>query len=103
MFSSILQDALGVAGDHQFFMGQDHVGFDLGCRRAEAGASLGVGFGVHSTPSQASPRQTRSRISAVFSPMPPVKTRASIPPKAATSEPTSRWIQSAKYSMASWR
>ena len=42
------------------------------------------------TPSQRASRQTRSRISALFSPIPPVKTIASRPPSAAASEPSSR-------------
>ena len=43
-----------------------------------------------STPSHAASRQTRSRIAALFSPMPAVNTIASRPPSAAASEPSSR-------------
>src|SRR5262249_52273190 len=43
-----------------------------------------------STPSHAAPWHTRSRMTAAFSPIPPVNTIASSPPSAAASEPSSR-------------
>ena len=43
-----------------------------------------------SSPNHAASRQTRARIAAAFSPIPPVKTSASSPPRAAASEPSSR-------------
>ena len=46
--------------------------------------------GSSSTPSQAASRQTRSRIAGACSPIPAVKTSASMPPAAAASEPSSR-------------
>ena len=42
------------------------------------------------TPTQAALPHTRSRMTTEFSPIPPVKTIASNPPKAAASEPSSR-------------
>ena len=49
--------------------------------------------GSSSTPSQAAPRQTRSRIAGAFSPMPAVNTMASRPPSAAAIDPSSRAIR----------
>jgi len=49
--------------------------------------------GSSSTPSQAAPRQTRSRIGAEFSPTPAVNTIASSPSSAAASDPSSRPIR----------
>jgi len=46
-----------------------------------------------STPSQRASRQTALRIAAAFSPTPAVNTSASSPPRAATSEPSSRRIR----------
>ena len=47
----------------------------------------------NSSPSHPAVAQARRRIKALFSPMPAVKTSASIPPSAAASEPSSRPIR----------
>ena len=52
-------------------------------------------------PSHTACRQTPARTSAACSPIPPVKTRASRPPSAAASEPSSRPIRYTKRSTAS--
>ena len=57
------------------------------------GPSASLAASSNCSPSQAASRQTRARIEAAFSPMPPVKTSASSPPNAAANDPNSRPIR----------
>src|SRR5439155_1465836 len=68
------------------------------------GAPASFACGSSATPRCSSPRQISRRITAECSPMPPVKTRLSIPPRTAASAPTSRrarWQNIATASAAS--
>jgi signal transduction histidine kinase/CheY-like chemotaxis protein len=61
--------------------------------RSMRGQPLALRLGSRSSPRNASLLQTSSRTPTAFSPMPPVKTKASRPPKATAREPVSRAIR----------
>ena len=61
--------------------------------RLMRGTPASLAAASNSSPSHAASRQTRARIAAEFSPMPPVNTSASSPPRAAAREPNSRRIR----------
>ena len=82
------------------FVGITHT--DTRLSAAEMRAPFGPGSSRSSaTPTQAEASQIRRRISAEFSPMPPVNTSASMPPSAAVSAPISFAARYTKYSTAS--
>ena len=66
------------------------VGVIAGTWREMRGPPARFAAGSRSIPSQADMPQIAARVSASFSPIPAVKTRASSPPSAAASEPISR-------------
>ena len=88
-----IEHAHGMPGNHQFLIGREHPHRNAAVVAADAGLTGGIGPGSSATPSQVALSQTRSRIGAACSPMPAVKTKASSPPSAAASEPSSRAIR----------
>ena len=82
-----------VPRDHQFLVGGNHPRTGAAARHREPRTLGRVGGGVGLDAEPGRERSTRARTGAACSPMPPVNTSASMPPSAAASEPSSRWIR----------
>ena len=80
-----------MAGDHPFLVGRDHHSTSVRLpARLMLMASPVLAVSSMSMPSQSRPSQMRRRTSVACSPIPPVKTSASMPPMQAASAPSSR-------------